>query len=57
MQKLEEKKNGLEGSFGLWKDRGIDGVRYQEKLRNEWERRVLIRLCVEDAGCDSSDDC
>jgi metal-responsive CopG/Arc/MetJ family transcriptional regulator len=35
---LEQNKTGLEDSFGLWKAKGIDGVRYQEKLRSEWER-------------------
>jgi len=23
-------------AFGLWKDRGIDGLRYQDALREEW---------------------
>lgn len=27
-----------EESFGLWKDRKTDGVRYQRSLRDEWER-------------------
>ncbi|MCA8247177.1 ribbon-helix-helix protein, CopG family [Burkholderia multivorans] len=22
--------------FGLWKDRAVDGLAYQEKLRSEW---------------------
>ena len=35
---LEQNKTGLEDSFGLWKAKGVDGVRYQEKLRSEWER-------------------
>jgi metal-responsive CopG/Arc/MetJ family transcriptional regulator len=35
---LAQNKAGLEGSFGLWKSRGVDGVKYQEKLRSEWER-------------------
>ncbi len=35
---LEQNKTGLEGSFGLWKAKGVDGVRYQDKLRSEWER-------------------
>ena len=35
---LAENKVGLESSFGLWKKRGVDGVKYQEKLRGEWER-------------------
>jgi metal-responsive CopG/Arc/MetJ family transcriptional regulator len=35
---LAQNKAGLESSFGLWKSRGVDGVKYQEKLRSEWER-------------------
>jgi hypothetical protein len=35
---LAQNKAGLEGSFGLWKHRDVDGVKYQEKLRGEWER-------------------
>ena len=35
---LAENRPGLEDSFGIWKKRGVDGVKYQEKLRGEWER-------------------
>jgi len=35
---LEQNKTGLEDSFGLWKKKPIDGVKYQERLRSEWER-------------------
>jgi len=35
---LEQNKPGLDDSFGLWKQRGVDGVEYQERLRGEWER-------------------
>jgi hypothetical protein len=35
---LAQNKAGLEDSFGLWKQRGVDGVEYQERLRGEWER-------------------
>lgn len=35
---LEQNKAGLEDSFGLWKKKAVDGVRYQERLRGEWER-------------------
>jgi hypothetical protein len=24
--------------LGIWKERGVDGLKYQEKLRGEWER-------------------
>lgn len=27
---------GFEESFGLWKDRDIDGLEYQRKMREEW---------------------
>jgi metal-responsive CopG/Arc/MetJ family transcriptional regulator len=35
---LEQNRTGLEESFGLWKEKAVDGVRYQERLRGEWER-------------------
>ncbi len=35
---LEQNRTGLEDSFGLWKKKGVDGVKYQERLRGEWER-------------------
>jgi metal-responsive CopG/Arc/MetJ family transcriptional regulator len=35
---LEQNRTGLEDSFGLWKKKAIGGVRYQERLRGEWER-------------------
>lgn len=35
------KKSGpsAEAAFGLWKDRKIDGVRFQDDLRGEWGNR------------------
>ncbi len=27
-----------DNAFGLWKDRVIDGVEYQQRLRMEWEQ-------------------
>ena len=35
---LEQNRTGLEDSFGLWKKKDVDGVRYQQRLRGEWER-------------------
>ena len=35
---LEQNKTGLEDSFGLWKKKAVDGVKYQERLRGEWDR-------------------
>ena len=28
---------GAEEAFGLWRERGIDGLSYQQALRDEWE--------------------
>jgi hypothetical protein len=25
--------------FGLWRTRPVDGVKYQQRLRREWDRR------------------
>jgi hypothetical protein len=36
---LAQNRAGIEDSFGLWKDRGVDGLAYQESLRDEWERQ------------------
>ena len=33
-----EFKSALDAAFGMWKDRDIDGVEYQRKLRAEWDR-------------------
>jgi metal-responsive CopG/Arc/MetJ family transcriptional regulator len=27
-----------DAAFGLWRDRGEDGVAYQERLRSKWDR-------------------
>jgi len=35
---LEQNRAGLEDSFGLWKKKAVDGVKYQERLRSEWQR-------------------
>ena len=35
---LTQNRAGVEDSFGLWKDRGGDGVAYQDRMRGEWER-------------------
>jgi hypothetical protein len=35
---LAQNRTGLEESFGLWKKKGVGGMRYQERLRSEWER-------------------
>jgi metal-responsive CopG/Arc/MetJ family transcriptional regulator len=33
---LEKKKPQTEDAFGLWKDRQVDGLAYQELARSEW---------------------
>ena len=34
---LQQKTNSsVESAFGLWKDKGCDGVEYQNTLRSEW---------------------
>jgi hypothetical protein len=35
---LAQNRAGIEDSFGLWKRRGVDGVKYQNRLRDEWGR-------------------
>jgi len=36
---LDRHKTGnLEQAFGIWKNRATDGLRYQERIRDEWER-------------------
>jgi len=34
-----QKKDTLDEVFGMWKDRGIDGLEYQLKMRAEWDHR------------------
>jgi hypothetical protein len=34
----------FERSFGLWKRKAVDGLRYQEQLRAEWEAETAVRL-------------
>ncbi len=31
-------KDALEEAFGMWADRKIDALAYQEQMRREWER-------------------
>lgn len=33
---LEKKKPQTEDAFGIWKDRQVDGLAYQELARSEW---------------------
>jgi len=34
----EEEPDSLDKLFGIWADRNIDGLEYQEQMRREWER-------------------
>jgi hypothetical protein len=34
----EADKAAIMAVFGAWKDRGIDGLAYQQALRAEWDR-------------------
>jgi Arc/MetJ-type ribon-helix-helix transcriptional regulator len=31
-------KAAFDAAFGMWKDRGTDGLAYQQALRAEWDR-------------------
>ncbi len=33
---IEQNKSDNADAFGLWKDRKIDGLTYQEQVRSEW---------------------
>ncbi len=35
---LAQNRAGVDESFGRWKGRSVDGVEYQRRLRDEWER-------------------
>jgi metal-responsive CopG/Arc/MetJ family transcriptional regulator len=37
-RRQRDHKEALKAAFGIWKDRGIDAVEYQRKLRSEWDR-------------------
>jgi len=37
-ERKQERSAALNAAFGMWKDRGIDAVEYQRKLRAEWDR-------------------
>jgi hypothetical protein len=30
-------------AFGLWRDRGIDALTYEQQLREEWERPAVTK--------------
>ena len=34
---LERNRRDPREAFGLWRDRGEDGIAYQERLRGEWD--------------------
>jgi len=30
----------IEGLYGVWRSKGIDGLAYERKLRDEWKERL-----------------
>ena len=36
-QRREERMAAIRDGFGLWRDRDIDGLEYQERMRAEWD--------------------
>lgn len=34
---LLAKNRALDATFGMWADRGVDGMAYQDRLRTEWK--------------------
>ena len=47
---LAENRAGLEDSFGIWKKRGVDGVKYQDNLRGEWDVPAAGPISIADRG-------
>ena len=33
-----ERTDQASGAFGLWKNRPVDGLKYQRRVRREWDR-------------------
>lgn len=33
-----DRRAAMEAEFGIWKDRGIDGLEYERAIRAEWDR-------------------
>jgi metal-responsive CopG/Arc/MetJ family transcriptional regulator len=33
---VKNRRGSLEEAFGLWRDKNVDGVEYQRRLRSEW---------------------
>ena len=33
---LKQQVSEVDAAYGLWKDRGIEGIEFQERLRKEW---------------------
>jgi len=33
---VKQHRPAVGDAFGIWKDRGVDGVSYQEEVRSEW---------------------
>jgi hypothetical protein len=41
-RQTDDNKPEFERSFGLWKKKAVDGVRYQEQIRAEWEAEARV---------------
>lgn len=37
-QQRSDRRAAMEAGFGIWKDRGIDGLEYERAIRAEWDR-------------------
>jgi hypothetical protein len=35
---LSKKQKGYESAFAIWKNKSLDGLSYQQKLRDEWNK-------------------
>ena len=45
-----ERRAAMMAGFGIWKDRGIDGLEYQRRIRSEWDDRLKGWGSFDDAG-------
>lgn len=39
LEREVQARASVEAAFGLWRDRAVDGLAEQERLRQEWEER------------------
>ena len=36
-QQQQKQRAAVEGSFGIWKNKPVDPIDYQKKIRDEWD--------------------